>query len=249
MSGHSKWSTIKRKKGAADAARGKVFSKLIREITTAARAGGGDPGANPRLRTAIAAAQAANMPKDNIERAVKKGTGELEGAHYVEVVYEGYAPGGVGLVVDTLTDNKTRTVAEVRHVLNKYGGSMAEANAVAWNFEARGVIAIAPGATTEDVLMELALDAGADDIQGDEDGFEVLTAPADLETVRGALAAAKIPIVEAQVQKRAKTSVAVDAQTAPKVLRLIEMLEDLDDVQNVFSAMEFTDEVLAVLEA
>lgn len=249
MSGHSKWSTIKRKKGANDAARGKVFTKLIREITAAARAGGGDPGSNPRLRTAITSAHAANMPKDNVERAIKKGTGELEGVTFLEVTYEGYAPGGVGLVIDTLTDNKTRTVAEVRHILNKYGGSMAEANAVAWNFDLRGIIQIEPGTATEDQLMEVALDAGAEDIQGDGEGFEVWTAPADLEQVRGAIADAGIAVAHAQLEKRAKTTVRVDERTAPKVLHLIELLEDLDDVQHVHSAMEITDEVLAALEA
>ncbi len=249
MSGHSKWSTIKRKKGAADAARGKVFTKLIREITAAARTGGGDPAGNPRLRTAIAAAQDANMPKDNVERAIKKGTGELEGVSYVEATYEGYAPGGVGLVIDTLTDNKTRTVAEVRHVLNKYGGSMAEANAVAWNFDLLGLIHLEPGAATEEQLMELALEAGADDIQGDADGFEVVTPPGDLEAVRSALATAGVAIAAAQLEKRPKTTVHVDSATAPTVLRLIEALEELDDIQRVYSAMEITDEVLAALEA
>jgi len=249
MSGHSKWSTIKRKKGAADAARGKIFTKLIKEITIAARQGGGDPNANPRLRTAIASAQVQNMPKDNIQRAIKKGTGELEGVEYVEITYEGYGPGGVGIVVDVLTDNKTRTVAEVRHIFNKYGGNMAEANAVAWNFETKGVVRLEPDATTEDKLMEVALEAGAEDIQSDEDGFMVVTAMSELETVREAIADAGIEIAEAKIERMPNTTLTLDSKTVPKVLKLVEMLEDNDDVQNVYTNLDITDEVLAALEA
>ena len=249
MSGHSKWSTIKRKKGTADAARGRIFNKLIREITVAARAGGGDPSANPRLRTAVASAQSQNMPKDNVERAIKKGTGELEGAQYVEVTYEGYAPGGVGLVIDVVTDNKTRVVAEVRHLLTKHGGNMAEAHAVAWNFDTKGVIHLEPGAASEDEIIEAALEAGAEDVIGDEDGFEVLTVPADLETVRGAITAAGYAVAEAKIEKRPKTTVDVDSATARKVVRLIDALEENDDVQTVFSNIAISDDVLAALEA
>ena len=242
MSGHSKWSTIKRKKAVIDAKRGKLFTKLIKEITIAARQGGGDPGANPRLRLAIDNAKSANMPMDNIERAIKKATGELEGVQYTELTYEGYGPSGVAILVESVTDNKNRTVAEVRHLFSKYGGSMGESGSVLWMFDRKGVITFPAQGKTEDDIMEIVLDAGAEDIQLDDGYFEVTTEVETFEDVRKALAEAGIEIENASLQWIAKTTVDVSGEAQEKVLKLIDMLEDNDDVQNVYSNANFLDD-------
>ncbi len=235
MAGHSKWANIQHRKKAQDAKRGKIFTRLIREISVAAREGGGDPESNPRLRLAIDKANGANVPKDNIERAIKKATGELEGAAYEELRYEGYAPGGVAVMVDCLTDNRNRTVAEVRHAFTKYGGNLGTDGSVSYLFEKKGVISFAPG-TEEETVMEAALDAGAEDIVSDDDGsIEVLSAPDDFEAVRNALAGADLTFAEAEVTQRATTLVEVDVDAGRTVLKFLDMLEDLDDTQDVWS--------------
>lgn len=239
MSGHSKWATIKRKKGAADAKRGKIFTKLIKEITIAARQGGGDANGNPRLRLAIDNAKAANMPADNIERAIKKATGELEGVSYVELMYEGYGPGGIAILVEVATDNKNRTVAEVRHIFSKIGGSMGEAGSVAWMFERKGIISVKRNNKTEDDVMEIVIDAGADDMQTEEEIFEVTTSLESFETVRKTLLDKSLEIENASLEWIAKNTLAVAGEDAEKVVKLIETLEDNDDVQNVFSNADF----------
>jgi len=235
MSGHSKWSTIRHKKGAADARRGKVFSKIIKEITVAARMGGGDPGANPRLRNAIASAKAENMPKDNMERAIKKGTGELEGTHYEEMIYEGYGPGGAAVLVEALTDNKRRAAAEVRHVFSKCAGSLGEAGCVSWMFQQKGLLVVEKGTVGEEALMEAALEAGAEDVREEETTYEVVTAAADLETVKEALEAASIAWSEAEVTMIPQNTVRVEGKEAEQLIRLLETLEEAEDVQKVHS--------------
>ncbi|MFP4475578.1 MAG: YebC/PmpR family DNA-binding transcriptional regulator [Desulfatibacillaceae bacterium] len=244
MSGHNKWSTIKHKKGAADAKRGKIFSKLIKEITVAARMGGGDPEGNPRLRTAVAAAKAENMPKDNIERAIKKGTGELEGASYEEFVYEGYGPGGAALLVHSLTDNKNRAAAEVRHVFNKGGGSLGEAGCVAWMFDKKGLIVVPRENTDEDTLMEVALDAGAEDVKDEGDTFEVVTALEDFEAVRQAVEASEIVYESAEITMLPQNMVRVEGKEAEQMVRLLQNLDDCDDVQNVYTNADIPDEAM-----
>ncbi|MEG8947998.1 YebC/PmpR family DNA-binding transcriptional regulator [Rosettibacter firmus] len=241
MSGHSKWATIKRKKAALDAKKGKLFTKLIKEITIAARHGGGDPEGNPRLRLAIDNAKAANMPAENIERAIKKATGELEGATYHEVIYEGYGPGGVALMVEAATDNKNRTVAEIRHIFSRNGGSLGETNSVAWMFERKGIITVKREGKSEDEMLEIILDAGADDLQTEEDFFEVTTSLESFEKVRKTLAEKKLNIENASLQWVAKNLVSVNGEDAEKLMKLIESLEDCDDVQNVFSNADFVD--------
>jgi YebC/PmpR family DNA-binding regulatory protein len=241
MSGHSKWATTKRKKAVIDSKRGKAFTKLIKEITIAAREGGGDPAGNPRLRLAIDNAKAANMPADNIERAVKKATGELEGQVYSELTYEGYAPAGIAIIVDVATDNKNRTVAEVRHIFSKHGGGMGESGSVAWMFNKKGVITLPNQGKTEDEIMEIILDAGADDMQTEEDFFEVQTSIESFETVRKALLDKKITVENASLQWVAKNNIPIKGEDAEKVIRLIETLEDNDDVQNVFTNADFQD--------
>jgi len=241
MSGHSKWSTIKRKKAAADQKRGKIFTKLIKEITVAARQGGGDIDGNPRLRLAVDNAKSANMPLDNIDRAIKKATGELEGASYLELIYEGYGPGGVAVLVESVTDNKNRTVAEIRHAFSKHGGSLGESGSVAWMFDRKGVITMETQGKTEDELMELVLDAGAEDIQMDEEYFEITSAVEDFENVRIAINKAGLNIENASLQWIAKNNVEVDAETSEKIMKMIEMIEDNDDVQNVYTNADFTE--------
>lgn len=241
MSGHSKWATIKRKKGALDAKRGKIFTKLIKELTIAAREGGGDPAGNPRLRLAIDNAKAVNMPADNIERAIKKATGELEGVNYVELMYEGYAPGGVAILVEVATDNKNRTVAEVRHIFSKNGGSMGESGSVAWMFDRKGVITMPTQGKTEDEILEIILDAGADDLTTIEDIFEIKTAMETFEPVRKALIEKGLTIDNASLQWDAKNMVPVGGEDAEKVVKLIDALEDNDDVQNVFTNADLLD--------
>ena len=246
MSGHSKWATIKRKKAATDAARGKSFTKAIKEITLAARHGG-DPAGNPRLRTAIAAAKAVNMPAANIDRAIKKGTGELDGVRYEEAHYEGYAPGGVAVLVEVATDNKNRTSGDIRHIFTRYGGSLAEAGSVAYLFKPRGLIVIEKSAAVEDVVLERALEAGADDVNTQGDVYEVLTPLADFDAVRDALAAAGIALQSAETTKIAAVEVPISESHAGTVLKLIEMLEDHDDVQKVYANYSVSDELLARL--
>lgn len=233
MSGHSKWSSIKHKKAKTDAARGKIFTKLIREITVAARAGGGDPETNPRLRLAVQTARDHNMPRDNIQRAIKKGTGELEGSRFEEFTYEGYGPDGVAMLIDVLTDNKNRTTAEVRHVLTKHNGNLGESGCVAWNFETKGVIRVASGQVDEESLMEAALEAGAEDVEDQDGFFEIYTRPAELLSVGEALKNANIPYQSAEMEKIPKTLLKVDGEAAKKILKLMEAMEDLDDVQRV----------------
>lgn len=242
MSGHSKWSTIKRKKAAADQKRGKIFTKLIKEITVAARQGGGDIDGNPRLRLAVDNAKSANMPLDNIERAIKKAIGEVEGANYLELTYEGYGPGGVAILIESVTDNKNRTVAEVRHSLTKHGGSLGEAGSVAWMFDRKGVITMPAQGKTEDDIMELVLDAGAEDLQLEEDFFEITAAVEDFETVRKTILDANLEIENASLQWIAKNTVEVKGETEEKLMKMIEMIEDSDDVQNVYTNADFAEE-------
>ena len=245
MSGHSKWSTIKHKKGAADAKRGKIFTRIIKEMTIAARLGGGDPDGNPRLRAAIAEAKANNMPKDNIDRAVKRGTGEIEGVTYEEVSYEGYGPGGVAVIVDALTDNGNRTTPEIRHMFEKCGGNLGTPGSVRFQFERKGYFAVEKSTISEDKLMEIALEAGADDLQsGDAEIFEIYTSIENFEAVRQALESNKIKTVEAKLDMIPSTMVAVDEAKAKAVMRLLEMLDDHDDVQNVYSNFDMPDEMM-----
>lgn len=244
MSGHSKWATTKRKKAAIDAKRGKMFTKLIKEITIAAREGGGDPAGNPRLRLAIDNAKSANMPQDNIDRAIKKATGELEGVSYHEFTYEGYAPAGIALMVEVATDNKNRTVAEVRHVFSKNGGTLGESGSVAWMFERKGIITLPKQGKSEDDVMEIILEAGADDLQSEDDFYEVQTSLEAFEPVRRALAEKDYTIENASLQWIAQNSVRISGEDAEKIIKLIEALEDLDDVQNVYSNADFDEETI-----
>ncbi|SFS18737.1 DNA-binding regulatory protein, YebC/PmpR family [Granulicella pectinivorans] len=239
MSGHSKWATIKHKKGALDAKRGKIFTRLIKEITISAKQGGGDPDGNPRLRGAIAAAKAENMPADNIKRAIQRGTGELEGVNYEEITYEGYGPGGVAVIIDVLTDNKNRAVSEIRHAFTKNGGNLGEANSVSWMFSKKGVIVIAKDAASEDRITEVVLDAGAEDLSDEGDNWEVLCDPKDYESVTEALKTAKITPEHAEVTKIASTYTKLEGTQANAMGRLLETLEDLDDAQNVYSNFDF----------
>jgi YebC/PmpR family DNA-binding regulatory protein len=249
MSGHSKWSTIKHKKAAKDAKRGKAFTKLIKEITVAARLGGGDVKANPRLRTAVLAARAQSMPGDTIDRAIKKGTGELEGVSYEEVVYEGYGPGGVAVMIEVLTDNRNRTVAELRNVLDKCGGNLGTTGSVAWMFTKRGLITVERAQADEDKVMEVALEAGADDVTDSGDILEVLTAPEQLEGVKDALEQAKIVAASAEVTMMPSSTTSISGKQAEQMVRLLETLEDHDDVQRVSSNMDIAAEELERLSA
>jgi YebC/PmpR family DNA-binding regulatory protein len=249
MSGHSKWHTIKHKKGALDAKRGKVFTKLIREMTIAARIGGGDPNSNPRLRTAVDKAKAANMPADNITRAIKKGTGELEGTSYEDLLLEGFGPGGVAIMVEGSTDNRNRTVSEIRHVFTKNGGNLGTAGSVAYMFKPRGVISIAAEKTTEEKLMEIALEAGADDIATEAQGFTVYASPHDFEAVREAIKRAGIEPDEAEIKKLADTSVSLEGAKAQQLLKLIEALDDHDDVQSVWDNSDISEKEMEAAAA
>lgn len=242
MSGHSKWSTIKRKKAVIDAKRGKIFTKLIKEITVAARTAGGDPDTNPRLRLAVDNAKSVNMPQDNIERAIKKATGELEGVNYIEITYEGYGPSGVAILVESVTDNKNRTVAEVRHIFSKCGGSMGESGSVAWMFERKGVITLPSQGKTEDDIFEIILEAGADDLITEEDFFEVTTSLESFETVRKSLVDTGLDVDNASLQWIAKNTTPVNGEVAEKVIKLIDMMEDSDDIQSVYTNADFQDE-------
>lgn len=244
MSGHSKWHSIKHKKGAADAKRGRVFTKLIKEITVAARVGGGDPDGNPRLRTAILAAKAENMPADNIKRAIQKGTGELPGAQYEEITYEAYGPGGVAMLVDAMSDNKNRTVSEMRHLFSKHGGNLGETNSVSWMFHKKGYLIVEKAKASEDRLMEVGLDAGIEDIRDDGDNLEVLTAPENFEAVLKTIKAAGIEPVTAELSKVPQNYVKLDSKHAAQMLRLIEELEDHDDVQKVYANFDIEEKDL-----
>jgi len=241
MSGHSKWATIKHKKGALDAKRGRLFTKLIREMTIAARIGGGDTDSNPRLRTAVDKAKASNMPADNITRAIKKGTGELEGTTYEELQLEGYGPGGVAILVEGTTDNRNRSVSEIRHIFTKHGGNLGGAGSVAYMFKPKGVISIAAEKTTEDKLMEIALDAGADDIQAESMGFTVYTTPQGLEAVRAAILKAGIEPDEAEVKKVAENNITLEGAKAQQLLKLVEALDDNEDVQSVWDNSDISE--------
>jgi len=245
VSGHSKWSTIKRKKGANDAKRGKIFTKLIKEITIAARMGGGDPAGNPRLRSAITAAKAENMPKDNIARAIKKGTGDLDGAIYEEILYEGYGPGGVAVLVETMTDNKNRTVADVRHFFAKSGGNLGESGCVAWMFDKKGSIVVDKEGVDEEELMELAIEAGAEDVVEEETTFQILTEPDDFSEVVEALEKGGIKCQEAAITMLPKNTIEVtEEKTARSLLKLLDNLEDNDDVQKVHANFDISDELM-----
>jgi YebC/PmpR family DNA-binding regulatory protein len=246
MSGHSKWATIRRKKEKVDAARGQVFTRLIRELTIAARLSGSNPDANPRLRSAVDAAKAANMPADNIDRAIKKGAGELEGQIYEEVVYEGYGPGGVAILVECVTDNKNRTVGEVRHTFSKRNGTMAEAGSVAWMFDRKGVLTLEGDQGSEDEIMEVALDAGAEDIRGDDTLWEVYTTPDALYRVKQGIETKGKAVSSAAISYVPKNTVKVETDHAKTLLNLIDALEELDDTQHVYANFEMDD---AVMEA
>jgi YebC/PmpR family DNA-binding regulatory protein len=235
MSGHSKWHTIKHKKGAADAKRGKVFTRIIKELTVAARSGGGDPDANPRLRTIVAEAKSVNMPADNIKRAIQRGTGELPGVSYEEIMYEGYGPGGAAVIIETLTDNKNRTVGELRHLLSKYGGNLAAENSVAWMFHKKGYIVVDKAKANEDALMAAALDAGADDLRDDDDSWEVLSAPDAFQQVLEAVKALGIEPGAAEVAMLPQNYVKLEGKTAQQMIKLIDLLEEHEDTKKVWS--------------
>jgi YebC/PmpR family DNA-binding regulatory protein len=235
MSGHSKWHSIKHKKGAADAKRGKLFTRIIKELTVAARDGGGDADSNPRLRTVIADAKAANMPADNIKRAIRRGTGEEPGVHYEEVTYEGYGPGGVALMVEVLTDNKNRAVGEIRHLLTKHGGNLGSSNSVAWLFDKRGYVLVEREAVDEEALMTAAIDAGADDFREEGDNWEIVSSPEAFDAVREAVSAAGATPISAQIAMLPQNLVKVEGKAAQQMIKLMDVLEDQDDVQHLWS--------------
>lgn len=248
MSGHSKWSTIKHKKGATDAKRGKIFTKVIKEITVAARIGGGDVDGNPRLRLAVQKAKEVNMPQENVTRAIKKGTGELEGVQYQEISYEGYGPGGVAIFMEVMTDNKNRTISELRAVLDKNGGNMGENGCVAWIFEKKGTITIMTSEKNEEELLELAIDAGGDDLQTVDDHYEITTSIETFESVRKAIENSGIKVQSAELTRIPQNMVNVEEKNCKSLLRLMDMLEDHDDIQKVYSNFDITDELIAIME-
>lgn len=246
MSGHNKWSSIKHKKGATDAKRGQLFTRIVKEIILAAKNGGGDAEMNPRLRTAILAAKGANMPRENIERAIKRGTGEIEGVAYEEITYEGYGQNGIGIVVDVMTDNKNRTVADLRHTFSKYGGNLAESGAVSWNFDQKGYFTVPSAGLDDDEFMMQALEAGAEDIELNEGYYDIYTAPGDFHSVLANIEKLGYPVENAELTRVPKTTIKAD-DFAHKLFKLIEMLEELDDVQKVYANYEVSDEVMAAL--
>lgn len=248
MSGHNKWSTIKHKKGAADAKRGKLFSRLIKEITVAAREGGGDQNGNPRLRTALLTAKNANMPKDNIDRAIKRGTGEIDGVSYEEIYYEGYAPGGAAVLVEVLTDNKNRAASEVRHAFSKYGGNMGEPGSVAWMFTKKGSVVFEDNRLSEEQAMEIALEAGAEDVLADGGTVEIHTAVGDFETVKEAFEKAGLEYSSAEITYVPSNNLELEGKNLSSAMKLLDALDDLDDVQKVWSNLDFSDEAAAELE-
>jgi YebC/PmpR family DNA-binding regulatory protein len=245
VSGHSKWSQIKHKKGQTDAKRGKTFTKIVKEVSIAARLGGGDPDGNPRLRTAVEKAKEVNMPHDNIKKAIMKGTGELPGVAYEEYVYEGYGPAGVALIIEVMTDNKNRTLPEIRHMLAKSGGSLGETGCVSWMFDKKGYILVNKSKSSEDTVMSIALDAGAEDMKNDpdEENYEIITAPEDFTRVKDAVEKANIPVASAEVSMLPKNYVVLDEKAAEQMVRLMDALEDHDDVQNVYANFDIPDEV------
>ena len=245
MSGHSKWATIKRKKAVTDSRRGKIFTQIIKEITIAAKSGGGDSSGNPRLRLAIDKAKSSNMPADNIKRAIMKGTGELPGVSYEDVTYEGYGPGGVAVIIESVTDNKNRTVSEIRHLLERNGGKFGATGSVAWMFHKKGTIRTPKGAMTEDDMLSIVLDAGADDLRLDGDSFEITTSPEAFEAVKKAIEDKHIPIEEAEIHKLPENTVKVEGPDAEKVLKLMEALEEHDDTQHVYANFDIDEKVLA----
>lgn len=247
MSGHSKWSTIKRKKGAIDAKRGKEFSKLIKVMTAAAREGGGDPDNNMKLRTAIDKAKEINMPADTITRAIKRGTGEIEGAQFEEMTYEGYGPGGVAVIVETLSDNKNRTTADVRHALTKYGGSLGTTGCVQWKFEKKGIITIPSAGIDEEKIMEVAIESGADEVTEEDGYFTVTCQPQEFETLKDALGKAGFKIEESELSMEPQSTVTVDRKNAAGVLKMMNLLDELDDVQNVYSDFDIPEEIMEEL--
>jgi YebC/PmpR family DNA-binding regulatory protein len=249
MSGHSRWSQIKRKKGKADVERGKLFSKILREITVAARNGGGDPKVNMRLKAAVESAKEANMPQDNIKRAIQKGTGELPGEQYEEITYEGYAPGGVAVMVQVMTSNRNRTGPEIRHTFEKFGGHMGTAGAVAWMFERKGIIHVDAGTSSEDDVMTVVLDAGATDMRRIEKAYEIVTGPAEMEPVRAALQRHRMPVLDAEVTFVPQSTVRVEGKDAASVLKLLEALEELDDVQHVYANYDIPEELMEAISA
>jgi YebC/PmpR family DNA-binding regulatory protein len=249
MSGHNKWAKIKRKKGANDAKRGRLFTRFIKEITIAARDGGGQAGGNPRLRLAIEKAEASNMPRENITRAIKRGTGELPGVSYEEATYEGYGPGGVALMMETVTDNKNRTVAEIRNILEKHNGKFGATNSVSYMFHRKGVISVARSAAAEDDLMAIIIDAGADDMKTEEDGYQIITAPEHFETVRQALETKGIKMDEAEIQRLPETTIRVEGKEAEQLLKLLDVLEDHEDIQHVYANFDVDEKVLAAFNA
>jgi YebC/PmpR family DNA-binding regulatory protein len=242
MSGHSKWATIKHKKGALDAKRGKIFTRLIKEITIAAKGGGGDPDGNPRLRTAVLAAKAENMPAENIKRAIQRGTGELEGVNYEEITFEGYGPGGVAIIVDVTTDNRNRTVSEIRHTFSKNGGNLGESGSVRFMFSKKGIIAVEKSAASEDRLMDIVLEHGGDDLNDEGDSWEIITDPSAYEGMLAAVKAAGVPVAMSEVTMIASTYQKLEGQQANAMMRLLEALEDFDDTQNVYSNFDMTAE-------
>lgn len=250
MAGHSKWAQIKHKKAVVDAKKGKIFSKIVKEISVAARLGGGDISGNPRLRTAIEKAKEVNMPSENIKRAIMKGTGELPGTHYEETFYEGYGPGGVAILLEALTDNKNRTSSEVRHILSKHGGNLGEAGCVSWIFDKKGYILVEKNKVDEDTLIAIALEAGAEDMKNDpkEDNYEIITTPETMNKVKSAIEAAGIPISLAEITMLPKSYVNLDEKTAEQMIKLIEILEDHEDIQNVYTNFDIPDEVLLKVE-
>jgi len=247
MSGHSKWSSIKHKKGAADAKRGKIFTKLIKEITVAARLGGGDPDGNPRLRTAILAGKSENMPKDNIERAIKKGTGELEGVSYDEANYEGYGPGGIAMLLECLTDNKNRTVADIKHIFDRHGGKLGEPGCVSFLFDKKGIIVFERDKVDEEALLDTALEAGADDVKEDETEFEVITDPSDFETVKKAFDKSGLTYNLAELSMVPQNTIKLEGKKAEQMLKMMEAFEDNDDVSNVYANFDISDEVMEAI--
>ena len=247
MSGHSKWHSIKHKKARVDAAKGKIFTRLIKELTVAARIGGGDADMNPRLRTAIQAAKASNMPAKNIDNAIKKGTGELPGVIYEEVIYEGYGPGGVALYISAMTDNKNRTVAEIRYLLNKNGGNLGESGCVAWMFEKKGLISFDKDGVDEEKLLEVALEAGAEDVKEESDGFDVYTPPSDFETVKEAFDNAELKYSSSSVSMIPQNTIKLEGKKAEQMINLMEALEDNDDISNVYANFDIPDEVMEAI--
>lgn len=248
MAGHSKWAQIKHKKAHTDAKRGKIFTKIVKEISVAARLGGGDPDGNPRLRSAIEKAKEVNMPSENIKRAIMKGTGELPGTTYEEITYEGYGPGGVAILIETLTDNKNRTVSEIRHILSKNGGNMGEAGCVSWIFEKKGYILVEKTKVDEDTLMSVVLDAGAEDMKNDpkEDNYEVITSPENLNAVKEAIEKQNIPVSLSEITMLPKSYVPIEGSAADQMMRLVDALEDNDDVQNVYANFDIPEEAMAL---